>query len=50
MTTGGEDFYCRRESAEQEAADAARAREQAEEAVQTMRALADKHAVVDVTL
>jgi hypothetical protein len=35
---------------EQEEADAARAREHQEESIQAMRALADKHAVVDVTL
>jgi hypothetical protein len=48
--SGGEDFYCRRASAEQEEADIARAREHQQESIQAMRTLADKHAVVDVTL
>lgn len=49
-TQGGEDFYCRRITAEQQVADVARAREHADESIQAMRELADKHAVVDVTL
>ncbi|KAJ9093958.1 hypothetical protein QFC20_007014 [Naganishia adeliensis] len=41
---GGEDFYCRRGTAEQAAADLARAKEQREQEVQALRELADKHA------
>lgn len=42
--SGGEDFYCRRGTAEQEAADLSRAKEQREHSVQALQELANKHA------
>ncbi|KAJ9096835.1 hypothetical protein QFC21_005106 [Naganishia friedmannii] len=47
---GGEDFYCRRSTAAQEAADATHGRENRADAIQTLQELANKHAGVDVPM
>ncbi|KAJ9113677.1 hypothetical protein QFC22_005986 [Naganishia vaughanmartiniae] len=47
---GGEDFYCRRSTVAQEAADATHRRETRDEVIKTLQELANKHAGVDVPM